>query len=155
MAVKDQRQQNRTRLPVYKERFKTLIANVPGAIYRCGDDIYWTMEFLNDEITTISGYRASDFIYHQGRSFSSIIYPEDRDRVFQEVQEAISRRKPYTVKYRITRSDGVIAWIKDKGRGIFDPDHKLQWLDGIILDITKKNNLKLHCSKVKYSFKCL
>ena len=45
-----------------KERFKTLVANIPGAIYRCADDNYWTMEFLNDEITTVSGYRAKDFI---------------------------------------------------------------------------------------------
>ena len=75
-----------------EERFKTLVANVPGAIYRCADDIYWTMEFLNDEITTISGYRASDFIYNQERSFNSIIYPEDRDRVFREVHEAIAKK---------------------------------------------------------------
>ncbi len=121
-----------------KERFKTLVANVPGAIYRCADDIYWTMEFLNDKITTISGYAASDFVYNQGRSFNSIIYPEDRDRVFGEVHKAIAKKKSYTVEYRITRSDRAIIWIEDKGQGIFDPDGKLQWLDGIILDITEK-----------------
>ena len=121
-----------------EERFKTLIANIPGAIYRCANDIYWTMEFLNDEITTISGYRARDFIYNQGQSFNSIIYPEDRDRVVREVHEAIAQKKPYTIEYRIIRSDGVIAWIKDKGQGIFALDGKLQWLDGIIFDITER-----------------
>ena len=76
-----------------KERFKTLVANVPGAIYRCADDIYWTMEFLNDEITAISGYAASDFVGNQGRSFNSIIYLEDRDRVVREVHQAIAQKK--------------------------------------------------------------
>ena len=121
-----------------KERFETLVANIPGAIYRCAADNDWTMEFLNDEITNISGYRASDFINNQERSFNSIICPQDRDRVFREVYEAIANKKPYTVEYRITRSDGVIAWIKDKGRGIFNPDGKLQWLDGIIFDISER-----------------
>ena len=121
-----------------KERFKTLVANVPGAIYRCADDIYWTMEFLNDEITAISGYAASDFVGNQGRSFNSIIYLEDRDRVVREVHQAIAQKKSYTIEYRIIRSDGTIAWIKDKGKGIFDKDGELQWLDGIILDITEK-----------------
>ncbi|PSB09321.1 multi-sensor signal transduction histidine kinase [Pleurocapsa sp. CCALA 161] len=121
-----------------KERFETLIANVPGAIYRCANDADWTMEFLSDEITTISGYRAADFIHNQSRSIRSIIYPEDRDRVVREVREAIAIRQPYTIEYRIIRSDGSNAWIKDKGQGVFDGDGKLLWLDGIILDITER-----------------
>ncbi|WP_052055875.1 ATP-binding protein [Myxosarcina sp. GI1] len=121
-----------------RERFKTLIANIPGAIYRCADDAYWTMEFLNDEITTISGYQASDFIDNRERSFNSIIYLEDRDRVFQEVREAIFQKKPHTVEYRIICSNGTIAWVKDKGKGIFDRKGKFQWLDGIILNITER-----------------
>ena len=121
-----------------RERFKTLIANVPGAIYRCANDADWTMEFLSDEITTISGYRSADFIQNQSRSIRSIIYPEDRDLVVREIQEAIAQRKPYTIEYRIIRSDGPITWIKDKGQGVFDRDGKLLWLDGIILDITER-----------------
>lgn len=121
-----------------RERFETLIANVPGAIYRCANDADWTMEFLSDEITTIAGYRAADFIQNQSRSIKSIIYPEDRDLVVREVREAISQRKPYTIEYRIIRSDGAIIWIKNKGQGIFDRKGKFQWLDGIILDITER-----------------
>lgn len=121
-----------------RERFKTLIANIPGAIYRCADDAYWTMEFLNDEITTISGYLAGDFINNKKRSFNSIIYLEDRDRVFREVREAIFQKKPYTVEYRIICSNGTITWVKDKGKAIFDREGKFQWLDGIILDISER-----------------
>ena len=121
-----------------RERFKTLIANIPGAIYRCADDAYWTMEFLNDEITTISGYLAGDFINNKKRSFNSIIYLEDRDRVFREVRKAIFQKKPYTVEYRIICLNGTIAWVKDKGKAIFDREGKFQWLDGIILDISER-----------------
>ena len=121
-----------------KERFETLVANIPGAIYRCADDTNWTMEFLNDEITTISGYRASDFINNRRRSFNSIIYPDDRDRVFREVRQAISQKRSYIVEYRIIRSNGTVAWVKSQGKGIFDRNSQLQWLDGIILDITER-----------------
>ncbi|MBW4534336.1 MAG: PAS domain S-box protein [Pleurocapsa minor HA4230-MV1] len=123
---------------IIRERFKTLIANVPGAIYRCANDADWTMDFLSDEMMTISGYPAADFIQNQNRSIRSIIYPEDRDLVVREVQEAIARRKPYTIEYRLIRSDRTIIWIKDKGQGVFDPDGNLLWLDGIILDITER-----------------
>jgi hypothetical protein len=37
-----------------------LVANVPGAIYRCALDADWTMAVISDEIERISGYPASD-----------------------------------------------------------------------------------------------
>ena len=91
------------------------------------------MEFLSDEITTISGYQGADFIQNQSQTIKSIIYSEDRARVIREVTEAIAVRQPYTIEYRIIRSDGEISWINDRGQGIFDRDGKLLWLDGIIL----------------------
>jgi len=40
----------------------SLVANIPGAVYRCACDADWTMQWLSDAIETISGYPASDFI---------------------------------------------------------------------------------------------
>ena len=33
-----------------EERFRTLIENIPGAVYRCLADEDWTMQFISDEI---------------------------------------------------------------------------------------------------------
>jgi PAS domain S-box-containing protein len=36
-------------------RFRTLVSNIPGAIYRCAYDADWTMEFISDEVAEITG----------------------------------------------------------------------------------------------------
>ena len=64
--------------------------NVPGAVYRCEVDDDWTMLGIGDDIETITGYPASDFIASAGRSFSSIIHPDDRERVHRECSVAVA-----------------------------------------------------------------
>ena len=41
-------------LRVSEERFRTLLSNIPGAMYRCGLDSDWDMEFISDNIEAIS-----------------------------------------------------------------------------------------------------
>ena len=133
-----QRKQNEEALQASEKRFKTLVANVPGAIYRCLNDSNWTIEFIDDEITAISGYSAADLIQNPSLTITSIIYAEDRDRVVRDVRQAIARKETYTIEYRIVRADGSIGWVKDKGQGVFDDNERLLWLDGIITDINER-----------------
>jgi hypothetical protein len=50
----------------------SLVANIPGPVYRCACDEHWTMEWLSDEIEEISGYPASGFIDSAVRTFASV-----------------------------------------------------------------------------------
>ncbi|GET43064.1 PAS domain-containing sensor histidine kinase [Microseira wollei] len=45
-----------------EERFRSLVVNVPGAIYRSTGDSHRTMEYISDAIANISHYPAKDFI---------------------------------------------------------------------------------------------
>ncbi len=132
-----QRKQTESALQQSEKRFKALVANVPGAIYRFINDDNYTMKFIDDEITTISGYPAADFLQNQ-RTPLSIIYTEDRERVAQELQAAIAQKRDYTIEHRIVRSDGAISWVKSKGQGVYDEEDRLLWLDGILLDINER-----------------
>ena len=62
-----------------------IVANVPGAIYRCALDADWTMAVISDEIERISGYPAADFVRSARRTFGSIIHPGDREEVHRRV----------------------------------------------------------------------
>src|SRR5690242_18040254 len=50
------------RLRANEALLRSLVANIPGALYRCACDEHWTMQWLSDEIEQISGYPASDFL---------------------------------------------------------------------------------------------
>ncbi|MDM8565300.1 PAS domain S-box protein [Candidatus Halobeggiatoa sp. HSG11] len=119
-----------------EERFRTLVSNIPGVIYRCANDKDWTMLYVNDEIEKLSGYPVDDFINNNVRSFGSIIYPEDQELVDQNIQKSVNNKTAYTITYRINHKNGNTKWFSERGKGIFDEQGKLLWLDGIIFDIT-------------------
>jgi diguanylate cyclase (GGDEF)-like protein/PAS domain S-box-containing protein len=134
-------------LRVSEERFRTLLLNIPGAMYRCAAHSNWDMAFISDNIETMSGYPASDFIDSRVRTFASIIHPEDRLAVEQGVDEALGRREPFILEYRIIRADGGVAWVYEKGQGVFGPDGEVLWLDGAIFDITERKLLQEELSR--------
>lgn len=119
-----------------KNKFSSLVDNVPGVIYRCANDLKWTMNYISDEIKTISGYPASDFIGNKIRTYESIIYEKDRDLVHETIQKAIQAKKSYNMEYRIANKDDKVKWVGERGKGVFNKDKELVWLDGVIFDIS-------------------
>jgi PAS domain S-box-containing protein len=120
-----------------EERFRTLVANVPGVIFRCSIDDDWTMEFLSDEIDELTGYPASDFIRNRVRTFGSVIHPEDAPLLTQEVEAAVAEERPYTIEYRTLHRDGSIRHVVERGQAILARDGETK-LDGAIFDVTQR-----------------
>lgn len=121
-----------------EEYFKALTLNIPGVVYRCSNDLEWTMEFISDEIFRLSGYPATDFISNKIRSYTSIIHPEDRGLVDDTIQRAIKTFNPFAIEYRIVGSKGQVVWVYEKGCGIYNERHELLSLTGAIFDINER-----------------
>jgi PAS domain S-box-containing protein len=116
-------------------KFRTLVSNLPAAVYRCAPDDEYTMEFVSDEIEEICGHPASDFVGNSVRSFASIIHRDDVPRV-ANLMEEVARDEVFDLKYRVRHADGSIRWVHDRGQGIFGEDGRLLWLGGALLDVT-------------------
>ncbi|MBW4657660.1 MAG: PAS domain-containing protein [Drouetiella hepatica Uher 2000/2452] len=123
-----------------EERFRSLLANISGAVYRCNYDADWTMEFISQPIQAITGYAATAFTQSKLPSFAEIIYPEDEGRIRSEVGMAIAEKRPYELEYRIRHADGSLRWVYEKGQGIFDITGELLCLDGVIFDISDRKH---------------
>jgi two-component system NtrC family sensor kinase len=121
-----------------EKRFRTLVSNIPGAVYRWVLDADWTIEFISDAIADISGYAATDFMNNRVRNFNSIIHPEDAVMVQNIIAKRILKKRDYFIEYRIIRADMTVRWVSDKGQGVFNENGDLLWLDGVIFDITKR-----------------
>lgn len=119
-----------------QRQFQNLVKNIPGIVYLCYCDEYWTMHYIVKEIEKISGYPASDFINNNVRSYASIIHPDDVERVDQTIKTGVERDETFEMEYRIIRKDGEIAWVYERGQKVHSQDGKI-WLNGIIFDITK------------------
>ena len=70
---------------------RTLMENVPGAIYRSAWHAENQLEMITDEIERISGYPPHNFLSSNKRTIITLVHPEDLDMVI----EAIARlRRP-------------------------------------------------------------
>jgi len=119
-----------------QDRFRTLVSNIPGAVYRCANDAFWTMEYMSDQIEQLSGYPATDFINNAVRSYKSIVHPEDVIKVVNAVNDGVNAKRPYSIEYRVKHRDGSIRHVYERGTGIHTHDGTLLWLDGVIFDQT-------------------
>lgn len=133
-------------------RYRSLVSNLPGVVYRCQNDPDWTMDFLSDAIQDLCGYPATDFIQNRVRAYASIIHPDDHKWVAAIVQSSINQREPFNVEYRIHHGDGSLRWVYERGQGVFAVDGTLDYLDGVIFDITdrKKAEAALSLAEANY-----
>jgi PAS domain S-box-containing protein len=121
-----------------ERQHRTLVSNIPGAVYRCELDDDWTMLFLSDRFQDITGYPSADIIANQTRSYESIIHPDDRESVRDGVNRSVKQKKPFTLEYRILHANGEVRWVHENGQAIFDQDGSVLHLDGVILDVTEQ-----------------
>ena len=116
----------------------SIIQHLPGMIFRCKNDENWTMEYLNENCFELTAYKADEIIGNKVVSYNQLIYPDDREKVNEQVQKGLDNHKNYEVKYRIVTGDKEIKWVWEKGNGHFSIDNKLLYVEGLIMDITKQ-----------------
>ncbi|MEO0536020.1 MAG: PAS domain S-box protein [Cyanobacteria bacterium P01_A01_bin.123] len=119
-------------------QFRTLIENVPGAVYRGRFDPSWTMTFLSEAIVNLTGYPASDFIDNRVRSLTDLCEKPQVEASNIVIQQALDEKRPYILEYSIHHANGSLRWLYEKGQGVFDDAGKLLWLDGVIVDISDR-----------------
>jgi PAS domain S-box-containing protein len=119
-----------------EERFRTLVANIPGVVFRCRIDPDWTMEFLSEAVEEVTGYPSADFIGNAVRTFASVIHPDDRGPLELQVAGSLADSKPYTTEYRILHRDGDVRHVIERGQPVVGADGELR-LDGAVFDLTE------------------
>ena len=122
-------------------RFRSLVSNIPGAIYRYIPKSS-SFEFLSDKIKEISGYLATDFIGTSARPYESIIHPDEKEMVRCSVEKALAEKQPYAMEYKIKTAQGEVRWIYEKGQALYDSKGAVLLLDGAIFDVTGRKQLE-------------
>jgi PAS domain S-box-containing protein len=121
-----------------EQQFLAVVANIPGAVYRCACNADWEIRFMSEHIERICGFPASDFIGNKMRSYGSIIHSGDRPYVIEEIDRALKDGSPYSLQYRVIHADGSVRWVSERGRAILGEQGERLWLDGVILDVTEQ-----------------
>ncbi|TVR61908.1 MAG: PAS domain S-box protein [Gemmatimonadales bacterium] len=119
-----------------ERRYESLVAHIPGIVYRCLHDGHRTMLYLSDEVRRLTGHPPDRFLHNARLSFERVIHPVDQDRVRQVIGEAVSADRSWDVEYRLVRPDGAATWVRDRGQAHRNTSESVEYLDGLILEIT-------------------
>ena len=116
---------------------RSMLATVPGAIYRSAWHAGQRLELITDEIERISGFPADNFVASTRRTLWSIIHPDDLEDVRRSVATAADGERTFSLEYRIVRADGELRWVLDRGQLSAGPGGRL-WMNGALFDVTER-----------------
>lgn len=121
-----------------ERRISTLISNLPGMVYRCIKESPCRMVFVSDGCKKLTGYDSEDLLENRNVIYTDLIHPEDKQRVLDELQQALDEQRPYELFYRILTAEAEIKWVWEKGQGIVGKDDKIVALEGFITDVSER-----------------
>jgi PAS domain S-box-containing protein len=133
------------------QQFRSFMSNIPGACYRTDARSHATV-FLSEQIADICGYSVAEFMAPGGPTCYGLIHPDDRERADRIYAAALARRAPFEVEMRFRHKDGGYRWVLERGRGAFGADGKVDFYDGVFVDITERHAIldRLHDSERQF-----
>ena len=138
-----ERERSQAALRASEERFRSLVANVPGAIYRMSAEIgQRRVDFVSDDIENMLGYPAQSFVSGRLRA-ADIVHPSDLPAVEAATAAAVASGEPISIEYRMLHRNGSVRWVSENGRAVHDETTGEKWLDGVLVDITERRRAAL------------
>jgi PAS domain S-box-containing protein len=121
-----------------ERQLSTLVSNLPGIAYRCRMERGWPMELVRGDAEEMVGYSSESIEAGQVSWGADVIHPDHRGRAWDVIQDAVERREPFTLTYRVRTADGEDRWLWEQGRAIRSPTGEVDVLEGFITDVTPR-----------------
>ena len=122
------------RLREAEERYRSLIEQLPVAVYTDAVDDVATALYISPQYEELTGYspeqrlRDPDLWVH-------MLHSDDRERVLAESDRTNTSGEPFDTEYRIVAADGRVVWLHDHAVQVRDANGKPCW-QGVLQDVT-------------------
>jgi len=138
----------RVKLQESEARFRALVGNVPGAVFRVLNDARFTIQFVSDGIVPISGYAPQEFT--DGRmSFLKLMVGEYGSEMLRKSSLSLVTRQPFEMELQLRHQDGSLRWVSLSARGVPLDGSREPCLDGIMIDITRQKEQQEELQRAK------
>ena len=116
------------------ERLFRILAEIsPVGIFR--SDASGQTIYANERACQLVGVRVEDVL---GWQWSSCIHPDDRERVFQVWQEAVTHQHPWQAEYRLVHPSGKVTWVLSQAAVEKDDAGSVVGYVGTLTDISDR-----------------
>ena len=124
-----------------ERRFRTLVSNLPGMVYRCENERGWPMTFVSDGAVELTGYEPDELTSDAVNWERDVLVEDEREVLWETVQAAVDAREPFQVEYELRARSGERKWVWERGRGVYEGED-LVALEGVITDVTDERELR-------------
>ena len=101
----------------------------------------------SDEIYRIFGLERREFEANY-EAFMNSVHPEDRDFVNRSVEQALYKRKPYSIDHRIILPDGTVKFVHEQAELEVDPAGNPVRMTGTVQDLTEQKRAEFELKKL-------
>ncbi|MGX5200893.1 PAS domain S-box protein [Aliikangiella sp. IMCC44632] len=126
-----------------RDRFASLVANIPGITYRCLHNEMHQMQFISEQVEEITQYSQAEFMGSDAISYMDLVHRFDIDDLKQAIRTAVKENSGWEIEYRVVKKDGSISWVNERGKAVFGDDGQVEYLDGFVTDINLRKNAEL------------
>lgn len=143
----DERKNAEAALNDIQQRISALMGNLPGIIYRCHNDKYFTFEIVSTGVHQMLGFHPEHMESpRHAKGLRHLVHPQD----FHILEQRHSRQEDgplsYTAVYRIRTGKDRYQYVSDRGIFICDETGQLTAFEGFISEITstQEAEIRLH-----------
>src|SRR5919108_184168 len=148
-----QRKEAELRLEELEGRYRNLVEQLPAVAYLDAVDERMTSIYVSPQVERVLGVSAH--VFTDDHAWARHLHPDDRDRAVAECRRAYERGEPFTIEYRMIRSDGETVWIRDQGSVVRDEHGAPTYVQGLYIDITDEKRLESELRSEAVKFKSL
>jgi len=122
------------------DRLDFLLTRNPAVIYTCNAGGDWATTFVSENISSVVGYEAEEFLEAPG-FWLDHIHPDDRERVLEDIEVFVKAGR-HCFEYRFLHKNGSYLWIYDELLMLRDDDGKPAECLGYMIDITIRKEME-------------
>jgi len=134
-----ERKQAEETLRESEEKYRSLVANIPGITWTT--DCEGNTTFISPNVERVYGYTPEEIYEGSYHVWFGRIHPDDVDMVKQAYEALFEKGMQFDIEYRIKRKDGEWIWLHDRAVATYVKDGIL-YADGVFSDVTGRKTLE-------------
>lgn len=138
-AYIDERRRTEAAAQTEKQRYRSLIHNIPDVVWTA--DAMGRFAFISPNVESLSGFAVEELYAHGSRFFFASIHPDDIHRVKEGFRAPFTNGQAFDVECRVRRKSGEWVWVRDRAVTTYQRNGTTH-ADGLLSDITQRKRVE-------------